>query len=87
MIQIGTRWQAGFPPPSSVPGALAAALVAYEQSVGAEDLAGQYWTLTWQEHVPSCRLDDGNGVSMLRDGSIVSLDGHGNIDDDDWLEG
>lgn len=85
-MQIGTRWRVGETPPQSVPEALHAALTAVELSSDPERLAGQFWTLTWQERLPTCRLDSGRGLTMLRDGSIVSVEENPHPEDDDWLK-
>lgn len=86
MMQIGTRWRVGETPPQSVPQALFEALAAAERTADGERLDGQFWTLTWQEQLPTCRLDSGGGLTMLRDGSIVSVDEDPQPEDDDWLK-
>lgn len=87
MIQIGTRWAVGQAPPSSVPTALAEAIRGADDALDAGTSREQCWTLTWQEKLPTARRDDGFGLSMLRDGSVISIDEHDTMRDDDWLEG
>ena len=86
MIQIGTRWPVGEAPPSSVPATLAEAIRAADNLPAAQQLRGQFWTLTWQERLPTARREDGFGLSVLRDGSVISLDEHDTLINDDWLE-
>lgn len=60
MIQLGTRWSVGDESPSSLPQAVADAVLEVEAQLSEEgvDVADWKWTLTWLEGRPVVELDD-----------------------------
>src|SRR5690606_14134318 len=60
IMQLGTRWDVGDPPPSSVPEDVHRAIQRVEAELEADgvDAAGWRWTLTWLERRPIVELDD-----------------------------
>lgn len=91
-MQLGTRWQAGEIPPSSVPHLLTTAIAEVENDVtqiqGRATLESLFWTLTWLENRPICRLDSGDELTVSSGGMVVrttSDDISQAEEDDDWL--
>lgn len=73
-MQIGTRWQVGGEPPTSVPVGMRAAIDDEERTLvelGA-DTAAWRWTLTFLEGQPVVELDDGTTIRMDGDDALVT---------------
>lgn len=71
-MQLGTRWDVGDPPPSSVPEEVHRAIQRVEAELEADGVAaaGWRWTLTWLERRPVIELDDGTRVVQHADGAV-----------------
>ncbi len=72
-MQLGTRWSAGSEPPTAVPAALRAEILAVEAAVppGALGEAAHRWTLTFLEGRPIAELDTGVIVELTATGAVV----------------
>lgn len=70
-MQLGTRWAAGAPAPSSVPEALRAEIERIDKTL-AQPGAAPSWTLTWLEGRPIAELDSGIEVTIGADGAPVT---------------
>ncbi len=72
-MQLGTRWTAGSPAPSSVPPALHTQIAAVEATLVVDSLGQPMprWTLTWLEGRPIVELDTGVIVTLDHDGEAV----------------
>ncbi|WP_221584372.1 hypothetical protein [Microbacterium sp. G2-8] len=69
-MKLGTRWQAGGEPPSSVPAAIRDEIAKVETNlpqVGPRPM----WTLTWLEDRPIAELDSGIEVALGADGTAT----------------
>lgn len=91
-MQLGTRWKAGEAPPASVPQLLVTAIAEVESTIahehGVAELNTLFWTLTWLENRPLCRLDSGEELTVNSGGMVVqtSNDDFSTTEgDDDWL--
>ncbi|WP_437585068.1 hypothetical protein ACSAGD_07425 [Paramicrobacterium sp. CJ85] len=64
-MQLGTRWNAGTPGPSSLPDVVLDAVRSVEDELRSEEiqLADWSWTLTWLEGRPIVELDDGTLIT------------------------
>lgn len=64
MIQLGTRWLCGDDSPSSLPQAVADAVLDVEADLAEQGVTidDWYWTLTWLEGRPIVELDDGTRI-------------------------
>ena len=62
IVQLGTRWSVGEPPPQSLPAPVVTAIGDVESELVDLDTAGWRWTLTYLERRPVVELDDGTVV-------------------------
>jgi hypothetical protein len=73
MMQLGTRWTSGDPPPAGVPAILHEQIAAVDAAV-VSDILGQprpRWTLTFLEGRPIAELDLGFVVEATASGEVV----------------
>ena len=70
-MQLGTRWNVGATPPSSLPDAVAGAIADVEAELNGIDTAQWRWTLTWLEGRPVVQLDDGTTIRVAHDGAVT----------------
>lgn len=78
-MQLGTRWDAGAEPPTSLPAEVVSAVRALEAELGvapgaapAEATRPPRWTLTWLEREPVLELDTGHRI-LIHGGAVVTL--------------
>ena len=70
-MQLGTRWNVGAEPPSTLPAPVVGAVRQVEADVADIDTSGWRWTLTWLEGRPVVELDDGTIIRMHGDGTVA----------------
>jgi hypothetical protein len=66
-VRLGTRWPVGAAAPTTLPGAIRAAVAAVEEELSAtgQPTAGWGWTLTYLEDRPIVDLDDGTRIRLV----------------------
>lgn len=71
-MQLGTRWKAHTPAPSSVEPLVLEAIshVESELFTFTQDTTNWYWTLTYLESRPVVQLDDGTTIRVREDGTV-----------------
>jgi hypothetical protein len=70
-MQLGTRWNVGGEPPSSLPTPVIDAVRRVERDIADLDTSAWRWTLTWLERRPVVELDDGTVIRLGGDGAVV----------------
>ena len=71
-MQLGTRWKAHTPAPSSVETLVLEAISDVERELLnlTQDTTNWYWTLTYLESRPVVQLDDGTTIRVREDGTV-----------------
>jgi hypothetical protein len=72
MMQLGTRWAAGDPPPARLSAEMTEAIAAVETQLFGVDTSQWRWTLTWLEGRPVAEFEDGTVVREGHDGSVTT---------------
>lgn len=72
-MQLGTRWKAHTPAPSSVDPLVLEAIsdVESELSTLTQDTSNWHWTLTYLENRPVVQLDDGTTIRVSPSGEVT----------------
>jgi hypothetical protein len=88
-MQLGTRWNLGGRPPTTLPEIVVTAVrdVEHELAEAGTETADWRWQLTWLEGKPVLELDDGTTVTYRPDEDaayITQPQGRVEGDDDDW---
>ncbi|MDH6422710.1 hypothetical protein M2120_000449 [Aurantimicrobium minutum] len=72
-MQLGTRWRAHSPAPSSLSQDVVSHILEVEKDLQGltQDTTTWFWTLTYLENRPVVQLDDGTTIRVSPDGEIT----------------
>ena len=72
-MQLGTRWRAHSPAPSSLSQDVVSQILEVEKDLQGltQDTTTWFWTLTYLENRPVVQLDDGTTIRVSPDGEIA----------------